>query len=284
MYPAQDATANTVIPLATDYLRVLFLGTPFIFGFHVFSALMRGYGNTRLLMRVLTVSVLLNVVADPLFIFGWGSIDGMGIEGAAIATVLARGVATVIGLYILFRTSFGPDIRLENLVPDVSHVWDIVRIGTPSALEESSGALAMLTLTAIIVTFVSPVIAAYGLGNRIVSLVFLPAVGLGRATNTIVGQNLGAGKVDRAEQAVWLAAKAGCAVMVVVAFVALAFSDILVSVFLSSGSEYANETLRHASEYLEIRTIEFVFIGLFHVLVGAYRGPETRKLRWCSRW
>ncbi len=175
-------------------------------------------------------------------------------------------------------------MRLGNLVPSKSHIWDIVRTGTPSALEESSGALAMLTLTAIIVTFAPPVIAAYGLGNRVVSLVFLPAVELGRATNTMVGQNLGAGKVERAERAVWLAAKAGCAVMIAVTILTALFADVFVGVFLTMGTTNAARTLEFAAEYLRIRTVEFAFIGPFHVLVGAYRGAVTRRRRWHSRW
>jgi putative MATE family efflux protein len=258
-----------------------------MFGFLAFSALLRGYGDTRTPMRVMAVTVVLNVVLDPLLIFGVGPIPalgiesallpGMGIEGAAVATVLARVVGGLVGVYALFFTDVGPDVRLGHLVPDLGHVEDIVRIGVPSALEQSAGALAMVTLTVMIVTFEPSVIAAYGLGNRLISLVFLPAVGLGKATNTVVGQNLGAGRADRAERAVRLATNVGAGVMFALAIVAAAFPEPIVEVFMATGTAEAAKTVEHAAAYLRIRTVEFAFIGVFQVLVGAYRGAGNTK-------
>ncbi|WP_440007937.1 MATE family efflux transporter [Halomicrococcus sp. SG-WS-1] len=275
--PSQAATSQDVVPLARHYMEVFFLGLPFLFGFFVFNSLMRGYGNTRTPMRIMVVSVAINVVLDPLLIFGWGPIDGMGIEGAALATIVARAVATVLGFYVLFWTDAGPDVRPGYLLPDLGYIRDIVRLGTPSALEQSTSALAMITLTAMVVQFAPPVVSAYGLGNRLASLVFLPAMGLGRATNTMVGQNLGAEKSDRAERAVWLAAKVGMAVMFVVAVVAALFPEPIVGVFMATGTEKAEATIGYGSEYLRIRSVEFTFMALLQVLLGAYRGAGNTK-------
>ncbi|WP_435180917.1 MATE family efflux transporter [Halorussus sp. AFM4] len=287
LYPSSAATADSVVPLAARYMEVFFLGLPFMFGFMAFSALMRGYGDTRTPMRVMVVSVALNVVLDPLLIFGLGPvpslgiestlIPAMGIEGAAVATVVARALGGVVGAYVLFFTDAGPDVELGHLAPELGYVSELVRIGVPAALEESAGSLAMLTLTVMIVTFEPAVIAAYGLGNRLISLVFLPAVGLGKATNTMVGQNLGAGKPDRAERAVRLAAGAGAAVMFALAIAAALVPEPVVSVFMATESERAARTVAYAAEYLRIRTVEFAFIGVFHVLVGAYRGAGNTK-------
>ncbi|WP_458186934.1 MATE family efflux transporter [Haladaptatus sp. NG-WS-4] len=275
--PSQGATTEEVVPLAGYYMEVFFLGLPFLFGFFVFSALMRGYGNTRTPMRIMFVSVVINVVLDPVLIFGLGPIDGMEIQGAALATILSRGIATVLGLYVLFVARAGPDVRMTDLVPDLGYIWDIVRIGTPSALEQSTSALAMITLTAMVIQFQPPVVSAYGLGNRLASLVFLPAMGLGRATNTMVGQNLGAKKPDRAERAVWLAAKVGSAVMLVVAVVAALFPGPIVGVFMATGTREAAQTIAHGSEYLRTRSVEFAFMALLQVLLGAYRGAGNTK-------
>ncbi len=277
LLPSGDRTAAEVVPLAADYMEVFFLGIPFLFGFFVFSALMRGYGNTRTPMRIMAISVALNVVLDPVLIFGLGAVPALEIQGAAVATVLSRGVATGLGLYVLFGARAGPDVRPWHLVPNPRDIWDIVRIGVPSALEQSTSALAMITLTAIVVTFAPPVVAAFGLGNRLASLVFLPAMGLGRATNTMVGQNLGARNTERAERAVWLAATVGAGVMVVVAAVAALFPDPIVGVFMATGTDDAAETIRLGSEYLRIRSVEFAFIGVLQVLLGAYRGAGNTK-------
>ncbi|UPW02093.1 MATE family efflux transporter [Halorussus gelatinilyticus] len=288
LFPSDAATATSVVPLAEQYMEIFFLGLPFMFGFLAFSALLRGYGDTRTPMRVMAVTVVLNVVLDPLLIFGVGPVPAlgietalvpeMGIEGAALATLLARVVGGLVGVYVLFFTNTGPDVRLDHLAPDFDYVRDIVRIGIPSALEQSAGALAMVMLTVMIVTFEPSVIAAYGLGNRLISLVFLPAVGLGKATNTVVGQNLGAGNAERAERAVRLAASVGAGVMLVLAVVAATVPQPIVEVFMATGTAEAAETVEYAVEYLRIRTVEFAFIGVFQVLVGAFRGAGNTKV------
>ncbi len=292
LLPSDPDTSEAVIPLAADYMEVIFLGIPFLFGFFVFSALMRGYGDTRTPMYVVLVSVVANVLLDPFFIFGFegnplmsllrlGAVEstllsatgftGFGIEGAALATILSRGAAAVIGVYLLFGTGVGPAVRLRHLVPDLSFITDIVRLGTPSMVEQSTSALALVTLTAMVVTFSPPVVAAYGLGNRIISLVFLPALGLGRAIDTMVGQNLGADRSDRAARAVYLAASTGAGVMLLVAVVAVVLTEPIVSVFLGD-VENAAATVEFGVEYIRVRSVEFAFIGVTQVLLGAFRG------------
>jgi putative MATE family efflux protein len=277
LLPADVETAAVVIPLAAEYMEVFFLGMPALFGFFVFSSLMRGYGNTKTPMRIMFVSVAINVVIDPLLIFGWWVFPEMGIAGAAVATIFARLVAAVIGVYVLFFTNAGPDVSLPQFVPDPSMISKIVRVGTPSAAEQSTSALAMITLTAMVASFPPAVVGAFGLGNRLISLVFLPAMGLGRATNTMVGQNLGAANLDRAEDAVWLAAKFAAGVLFVIAILAAIFPRPVVAVFLSPGAENAAAIIDYGSTYVRIRAVEFVFIGVLQVLLGAFRGAGNTK-------
>ena len=304
--PSDPDTAATVIPLAADYMEIIFLGIPLMFGFFVFSALMRGYGDTRTPMAVMFVSVVLNIVFDPFLIFGFegnplfgwlaavpgvAALDpvaveawlfaatgftGYGIEGAALATIVARGVATVIGLWVLFATDLGPAVAVADLRPDVEFITDIFRLGLPSSVEQTTSALAMITLTAMIVTFSPPVVAAYGLGNRLVSLVFLPAMGLGRAIDTMVGQNLGADRAERAASAVRIAATTGAGVMFLVAVIAVTFTEPIVSVFLGDVPD-APATIAYAVEYVQIRSVEFAFIGVSQVILGAFRGAGNTK-------
>ncbi|MEF8781361.1 MAG: MATE family efflux transporter [Haloferacaceae archaeon] len=306
LLPSDARTAATVIPLAADYMEVIFLGIPLMFGFFVFSALLRGYGDTRTPMFVMVVSVFVNVLLDPVLIFGFaenpvfvwldaipviGSLDfagveaaayavtgfgGYGIQGAALATILARGIATGIGLWLLFATAVGPAVRPGHLVPDLGFIADIFRLGLPSSVEQTTSALAMITLTAMVVTFAPPVVAAYGLGNRLISLVFLPAMGLGRAIDTMVGQNLGADRSDRAVRAVRVAAGAGAGVMLLVAVVAVAFTEPIVSVFLGDVPD-AVATVEYGVEYVRIRSVEFAFIGVAQVILGAFRGAGNTK-------
>ncbi|GAA0525181.1 putative efflux protein, MATE family [Halorubrum aquaticum] len=311
LLPSDAETAATVIPLAADYMEIIFLGIPLMFGFFVFSALMRGYGDTRTPMAVMFVSVLLNVLLDPFLIFGFADnplfgwlaslpgvaaldpvgldpvaieaslfaatgFTGYGIEGAALATILARGVATGIGIWAMFATDLGPAVGIADLRPDLGFIEEIFRLGLPSSVEQTTSAMAMITLTAMVVTFSPPVVAAYGLGNRLISLVFLPAMGLGRAIDTMVGQNLGADRADRASRAVRVAATTGAGVMFLVAVLAVAFTEPIVSVFLGDVPD-APETVSYAVEYVRIRSVEFAFIGVSQVILGAFRGAGNTK-------
>ncbi len=277
LLPADPDTTAQVLPLAGDYMEIIFLGVPFMFGFFVFSSLMRGYGNTRTPMRVMGISVFINVVLDPFLIFGWGPFPAMGIQGAAVATIFARAVATVIGVYILFMTPVGPDVAWRDLFPDLQIITKIVRVGVPSATEQSTSALAMITLTVMVASFEPAIVAAFGLGNRLISLVFLPAMGLGRATNTMVGQNLGAKKIDRAERSVRIAATAAASFLVALAVLAALFPEPIIAVFMRSDTVQGAETIRLGAEYLRIRAIEFGFIGILQVLLGAFRGAGNTK-------
>ena len=277
LLPADADTQAVVIPLAADYMRIFFLGLPFLFGFFIFVSLMRGYGNTRAPMRVMVVSVVINLALDPLLIFGVGPFPRLEIQGAAVATVFSRGVATAIGLYILFYTDVGPDIHLAHLRPRLEYVSKITRLGVPTALEQSMSSLAMITMTAMVATFPPAVVAAYGLGNRLISLAFLPAMGMGQATDTIVGQNLGAGKPERAETATWIASSVVAAIMLAGGAIAFLFPEPIVGVFMTSGEEGTAETIHYGTIYLQIAAAMFVFMGVLQVILGAFRGAGNTK-------
>ena len=275
--PADAETGAEIVPLAAGYLRIFFLGLPFLFGFYVFVALMRGYGTTRAPMRVMVVSVALNLALDPLFIFGVGPFPRLEVEGAAVATLISRGLATLIGVYLLYYTDVGPDIQPAHLRPRWEYVAKITRLGTPSALEQSMTALALVAMTAMVVTFPPAVVAAYGLGNRLISLAFLPALGLGQATDTIVGQNLGAEKPDRAARAVRIAAGTIAAIMLTAGAVAALFPEPFVSVFVTADAAGTAATIDYGATYLRIAAVGFAFMGVMQVVQGAFRGAGNTK-------
>ncbi|XVH32998.1 MATE family efflux transporter [Haloferacaceae archaeon DSL9] len=277
LLPADPETQARIIPLAADYMRIYFLGMPFLFGFFVFVSLMRGYGNTRTPMRVMLVSVAVNVALDPILIFGLGPFPRLEIEGAAIATIFARFIATALGMYVLFGTSVGPNIEREHLLPDLGQITEIVRLGVPSAVEQSSSSLAFIILTAMVVTFSAEVVAAYGLGNRLISLVFLPAMGLAQAVDTVVGQNLGADRPDRAKRASRLAMILVSIVMLVLTAIMYLFPEPIVAAFLSADTEGAAEAIAYGVDYMRIAAFMFVFLGVLQILLGTFRGAGNTK-------
>ncbi|ELY88943.1 MATE efflux family protein [Natrialba taiwanensis DSM 12281] len=275
--PSDPDTEAAIIPLAAEYLEVFFLGLPSVFGFFVFVALMRGYGNTRAPMRVMFISVVINVAIDPLLIFGVGPLPRLEVQGAAVATVISRAIATVIGFYLLYYTDTGPAIKASHIRPRLEYVREITRLGVPTALEQSMTALALVAMMAIVVTFPSEVVTAYGLGNRLVSLAFLPALGMGQATDSIVGQNLGAGMADRAKRAVWIAAGVIGSIMFVAGVLAFLLPEPFVSVFLMAEAEGRAATIDYGVTYLRFSAVAFVFMGVMQVVQGAFRGAGNTK-------
>ncbi|KXB03470.1 multidrug transporter MatE, partial [candidate division MSBL1 archaeon SCGC-AAA261O19] len=126
--------SEKVVSLGVSYLQIIFLGLSFMFGFAVFIALMRGYGDTRTPMFVMLFSIVLNVLLDPFLIFGWSFFPKLGIEGAAIATIFCRSLAFLIGLGMLLRGWKGLKISPSKMIPDLSFLQRLLKIGFPASI------------------------------------------------------------------------------------------------------------------------------------------------------
>ncbi|PGF17621.1 MATE family efflux transporter [Natrinema sp. CBA1119] len=256
-----------VLPLATDYMEVISLGMPFMFGFFVFIALMRGYGDTITPMLVMLGSVLLNVILDPFLIFGWGPFPELGIEGAAIATVFSRALALVVGLVIMFRGTRGVRIRLRQMRPDLSFATKLVRIGFPASIEGMGRALSINLLLVIVGLFPTYVVAAYGIGTRVFSVIFLPAIAVARGVETMTGQNVGADKPERAEAAANFAAKTMFVILGALGVVAWLGARPITAVFTDDPA-----VIEVGVTFLRYVAPSFGFIGVMRAYNGSFRG------------
>lgn len=270
--------SQDVLPLATSYMEVISLGLLFMFGFFVFVALMRGYGDTITPMLVMFGSVVFNIIIDPFFIFGWTVLENapvvgtlafpeLGIQGAAIATVLSRALALVVGMVIMFRGNRGVEIHLRDMVPDLSYLRRLVRIGLPASIEGTGRALSMNLLLVIVAMFPDTVVAAYGIGTRVFSVIFLPAIAVARGVETMTGQNMGADKPDRAEKASNLAAK--------VLFGVLTAAGILVWITAASIADVFTtnpDVVDIAAQFIRYVALTFGFIGIMRAYTGSFRG------------
>lgn len=287
---------------AVDYTRVIFIGLQMMFWFFIFNALMRGWGDTRTPMYLMAVSVGLNVVIDPFFILGFQDnlafvwlgylpgidgtalettlyqatgFEGWGVQGAAIATVISRGTAAVAGLYILFsgRAGLAPSISDLRLKADT--VRKIVDIGAPTATEQGFRSLGIAMLTAIVAIAGTDAVAAYGIVSRLASLVFLPALGLARGTETVVGQNLGAEQVTRAKHAVFMSWSMITAALLAVGAIAVTYPELITSVFITG--EGSEAVVEQSAAYLVICGPIFAFLGVFQITLGAFRGSGSTR-------
>lgn len=287
--------------LAVRYTRITFLGLMPMFWFFIFDSLSRGWGDTRTPLKLMGLSVFINVLIDPIFIHGfsanpifgwvgspsvqatlyaWTGFAGYGVEGAAIATVLSRSIAALLGLSILFSGRVGLKITLESLRLHRSTLSEIVTIGVPTALEMGFRAIGIAVLTAIIAIEGDTAVAAYGISEYLAALLFLPALGLARGTETTVGQNLGAGQVTRAKHAVYLSAGMVVVVFVLVVAVAYPFAESLVSVFLAAetSGDSVESIVQIGAAYVWIVGPATIFLGVFQITLAGFRGSGNTKL------
>ncbi len=257
-----------VIADATLYMKVSFVGLVFLYVYFVFQSLLRGVGDVKTPFYIVLGTVLLNFLFDPLFILGlWGA-PRMGVAGAALATVGTQGLAAVVGVGFLFSGRFGIHLHARDLVPDLRLVRRIVRLGVPASVEQSTRALGLSVMTALVAGFGTPAVAAYGIGTRIFSFVLIPALGLSMATSTLVGQNIGAGKPERAGHVAAVSAKVAFVGLTAVGVLFFVFARALTDAFIPTDPAVAAGGAR----FLRIMALTFGFLGVQQVLGGAFRG------------
>jgi putative MATE family efflux protein len=197
-----------VLSGTTNYLKITFLGLPFMFTHFGFQALLRGYGDTRTPMILSVSSAIVDTILDPFFIFGWLGLPAMGVTGAALTTAITRSISGIIGMYLLFSGKVGLKLQLAHLKPDLQLMKQIVAIGLPSSIGQSGTALGFNVLTSLIASEdqilggTGLLLSAYGIGNRISSLVQIIIIGGVSALSTMVGQNLGANQIERVREIV----------------------------------------------------------------------------------
>jgi len=255
-------TPPEVTELGRVYLTTYLAGTPLVFGFFATEATFRASGDTRTPLLLLGASVLLNVVLDPLLITGAGPLPTLGIAGAAVAAILTRGAALAMGFVLLLRR------RLVRLgVYDWRSALAALRVGAPTAGTGVFFSLIYIGLTRITTRFGVPALAALGIGHKLEGLSYMVATGFGLGASAIVGQNLGAGRADRARRAGWITAGYACAAGAVVALLFLAFPDLMVGVFTRDPQVIADGSL-----YLRALALAQITMGLEIVLEASLGG------------
>ena len=256
-----------VLALSTAYMRLISLGLVFMFGFATFMALMRGAGDTVTPMLVVAASVALNLVLDPVLIFGWGPFPEWGIRGAALATLISRGLAFGVGLWIMVRSDAGIRVRIADLRPTPDCALTQIRLAVPASVEGVSRTLSLNLLLFIVGLFSTTVVAGYGIGMRVLSLVYLPAIAVARGIETMTGQNIGATQPDRAGTAARFAARSLFVILSVMGVVTWVGADAIVGLFTTDAAVTHSGAvfLRHVAP-------TFGFIGLARVFTASFRG------------
>jgi hypothetical protein len=238
------------------------LAAPVLYGYFVVDATFRASGDTRTPFLILLASVALALVLDPLLIMGLGGLPRLGIAGAAVATVLTRSLAFAVGLTLLVRRGM---LRVGPPRPAV--MLTVARVGLPTAATGVLFSVVYVVIGRTASVLGTPALAALGLGFRVESWLYMIGVGFGAAAAAVVGQNLGAGRVDRAERAGWTMLAAASAPAVVAAALSWAVPDLLAGAFTRDAAVVAE-----AARYLRIVAVSQLVVCAEVVLEGALGG------------
>ena len=258
---------ETVIAEGKTYTMLMLGGSITIVYLFTIAAVFRGAGNAIIAMRALWIANGINIVLDPCFIFGWGPFPELGVTGAAVATNIGRGVGA---LYLIYNLAGGTNkihVALKHFRFATDIAIGLVKVSFGGIMQFFIATASWVFLMRIVAQFGSEDVAGYTIAIRIALFTFLPAWGLSNAAATLVGQNLGANQVDRAETSVWLTAKYNIIFMLCVGIVLVTFANPLVAIFSNEPGVLSVGTLS-----LRIIALGYPCYALGMVLVQAFNG------------
>jgi putative MATE family efflux protein len=269
---------------ALGFMRVSFVGLVFNFTFFMFQSIMRGIGQVKIPMYIVSGTVVLNFLLDPLFIFGWGSIPALGVMGAALATLSTQSLAALLGLALLFQGRYGVHLAGKDFRPDPAYIKRAFALGFPASIEQSARALGLVVMTFLIASFGTLTLAAYGAGGNILQVIIIPAMGLSMAVSTLVGQNIGAGNIERAERIGKAGGFLGFGILSGMGVIVFLFAPSLVAFFVPEDPD----VIREGAVFLRTMCLSWGFMGLQLSLTGVLRASGnlviTMMLALVSQW
>ena len=268
--------SEQVVSLGTGYASIMLGTNGVILLLFLINAGFRGAGDATIAMRVLWLANTINLLMDPLLIFGIGPFPELGVAGAAVSTVIGRGTAVCVQLATLFTGIGRVAVTRAQFRPDFHIMWRLVRLSGSATFQTFIGTASWIGLMRILAVFGSAALAGYTIAIRVVLFALLPAWGMSNAAATMVGQGLGAGKPERAERSVWIACFINFLFLGAVGIVFMVFTGPIIRGFTRDP-----ETVRNG--ILALRTIAagFFFYAYGMVLVQSFNGAGDT---WTPTW
>ena len=262
-----------IFDLTAQYLRISYIGLTPMFCFMAVQAILQAVGEVRYPLRIMFASVILNAILDPLLIFGFGPVPAMGVAGAAWATVIAQAFALALALHRLINGRSGLHLHRHHFRPDFGHMKRALDIGFPASIEQATRTFGSALLMVLAAKFGTTALAAYGVGTRVMIFFFVPALGLSVATAAVVGQNIGAGNMRRAEQAAKLSAWMGFGVLTIAGWLLIPLVPYLIPAMVPDEAA----TIRATSDFIYIYAPFMGILAVPQILCGAFRGAGSTK-------
>src|SRR5690625_1063207 len=253
-------TPEDILPQAKAYLQINFIGALFLFGYNFISTVLRALGDSKTPLRFVAIAVGLNIVFDPLFI----AVFNMGVQGAAIATIMSQGSAFLFGFIYVLRHHLVP-FQWPKM-PKWQEVKLIFNLGIPAGLQMAVMTAGSAAIMSVVARFGSGVVGGYSASRPLDSLIMLPAQSLGVAVNSIAGQNIGVQNWQRVHQTMKVGLIYNMIVMVIIALFVFMFPEFLVRLFIQE-----EESVHFAVNYLKVVAFTFPLLGVNFILNGIVR-------------
>lgn len=254
------------------YTQVMLGGNGIIVLLFVMNAIFRGAGDAAIAMRVLWVANAVNMILDPILIFGWGPVPAFGIVGAAIATNIGRGIGVTIQLWTLFNAGKHIQLKLSEISWDATTALHIVQTSLGGVGQMLIGMTSWIFLMRILANISSEAVAGATITLRVMMFTLMPAWGLSNAAATLVGQNLGAGNPDRAESSVWKIGFYNMGFLILVAITYFTFNQSIIGIFSED-----SRVIAIGSEWLQILSYSYLVYGWWMVATQAFNGSGDTK-------
>ncbi len=252
---------------AALYLKIYFLGLPFLFMYNVQASVFNSLGDSRTPLWLLIFSSLLNIVLDLLFVIRFG----MAVRGVAVATLIAQGLSSVLSFFLLMRKLRGYEHRREEFrFYDREMLLSMVKVAIPSIVQQSIVQMGILLVQSVVNTFGSSAIAGYSAGTRIESISIVPMLAIGNAMSTFTAQNMGAGNEKRVREGYKTCYFALAAFAAVLCILTQAFGSLFISAFLDARA--SAQAFRVAMAYADFISFFYILIGLKATTDGLLRG------------
>ena len=267
-----------VLQIGSTFPRVMVGGSGTVLLLFLINAVFRGAGDAAIAMRVLWFANIINIALGPCLIFGLGPFTELGVTGAAVGTTIGRGCGVVYQLYYLTRSGGRLTIARRHMRVDGDTMRAILRISGTATFQNFVATASWMGIVRIISSFGSAALAGNTIGIRIILFALLPSFGVSNAAATLVGQNLGAGKPERAEAAAWRAGLYNTICLGTIGLVFLVFAPWLIAIFTSDP-----EVAGHGVRSLRIIALGFAFSGYGMVFTQAFNGAgDTRTPTWIN--
>lgn len=257
----------TIVNEMSGYASIILGSNMIIMLLFINNAIFRSAGDAALSMRVLIIANGLNIILDPLLIFGLGPIPAMGVEGAAIATSIGRGLAVVYQFVLLFKGSGKIHIKIEHFTLRWKTIKKLIKLSVGGIGQNIIATSSWIGLMRIMAEFGSAAIAGYTIAIRILIFILLPSWGLSNAAATLVGQNLGANQSERAEKSVWAAGRINVVFLGLIGIIFFLFPAYFIELFTDDQGILVN-----GIQALKIISCGFIFYGMGMVLLNSING------------